>query len=302
MNDDLKFAFFVPFEKSKDEENVYFGGIASTTDVDRDGDMISEKALIKGADGLMKNSTVFFNHKHDQLAVGKVTKAWHEGGKLMVKFTPSKAEGVRDIITQINEGILKSLSIGGKVLKAGNQWHDVLKKDVRVIEDIELYEVSVVGLPANPHASLMANIAKAFGKTVVPDAEKEGGENMVEKPVEVPAISEAKPPEKVVEVTQKEPAADSKCESKPIETPTPPKVEQIAVTPEVVQANPMVSFADFKALREEVAEMKASMRMTKKGLSVQEQPADSQDLVKSETKEAKPFSNRDDRFRKTLGL
>ena len=171
-----EFSFYVPVEvtKSKEGEVSMFGGIASSCAVDRDNDRIETKALGKMAQDLLRNPTVFFNHDHKGLAVGKVVSSEVRGGdKLYIDVQPSKAAGVKDVVTQINEGILRGLSIGGKVKEAETVYDKSLGKDVRIVKDVELYEVSVVGIPANADASIMSSITKAWGDSVVDVSKKE---------------------------------------------------------------------------------------------------------------------------------
>jgi hypothetical protein len=71
-----------------------------------------------------------------------------------------------------------------------------LQKNVRTIEDVNIYEVSVVGIPANPDATISGSIAKAFDfeksrlATTITDDNKEtkgdGSETDEKSPV-VPA-------------------------------------------------------------------------------------------------------------------
>ncbi len=58
-----KFQVYIPFEKKLGEngELKLFGGIASSSGLDRDGDRMSKAVLPKIASDLRKNSTSFFN-------------------------------------------------------------------------------------------------------------------------------------------------------------------------------------------------------------------------------------------------
>jgi len=162
---ELSFKMLIPIEKQYDEMTgklAYFGGIASNSDVDRDNERISSSVLQKMAEDLKINSTVFFNHKHDELPIGKVVEAWVENNNLKVKIMPSKAKACEDIITQVAEGVLKSFSIGGKVKKAETVYDQKSGRNIKEIKDLDLYEVSVVGVPANPGASIGDFISKAF--------------------------------------------------------------------------------------------------------------------------------------------
>ena len=166
VDDGIFFKYVMPFTVKAVTDTstgeMYCEGVASSTTVDRQTERISKAALEKGARDLIKNSTVFFNHKHNELGVGKVIESRAEGDKLYIKFIPSKAKGVEDIVTQIKEGVLKCLSIGGKVKDYDNVYDESLKKDVKLIKELELLEVSVVGIGANPDASITHSISKAF--------------------------------------------------------------------------------------------------------------------------------------------
>lgn len=166
------FQIFIPFEKtvSTDGELRLFGGIASSSSVDRDLERIDKSVMSKIASDLRKNSTVFFNHDTKGLGVGTVTNADVRGDEVYISVSPTKAAGMKDVITQINEGILKSFSIGGKIKDWENQFDEQLGKNVRVIKDVDCYEVSVVGVPSNKDASILSYIQKSFeGDTVTKD-------------------------------------------------------------------------------------------------------------------------------------
>ena len=301
---ELLFKMYLPIEKSVDGQDL-FGGIASSSAIDRDGDIMSPEALAKGAMDLMANSTVFFNHKHDQLAVGKVVKSWVEGGTLRVNIKPSKAKGVEDIITQINEGVLKSFSIGGKITETKMQWDEQLKKDVRVVKGVNLYEVSVVGIPANPDASITSYLSKAFNpqnEYVPTKEEKSGGDNMDEKSVAVPAVSaEVKkevapvPPEiKIEKEAQADSEKCSKCGQSLKKSAETEKSIQQKVEPVIpASANEAILKelnSKYTALEQEVSELK-KMRAERKGLVVDENPVEIEKQATLST--APPISHTD---------
>lgn len=158
------FQIYIPFEKSlsPDGELKLFGGIASSSSVDRDMERMDKAVLSKIASGLRKNSTVFFNHDTKGLGVGTVTNAEVRGEEVYIDVMPTKAPGMADVVTQIKEGILKSFSIGGRILDYEHQFDEKLGKKVRVIKDVDCYEVSVVGVPSNKDATIMSYIAKSF--------------------------------------------------------------------------------------------------------------------------------------------
>lgn len=182
------FEIFIPFEKtvSSDGGLKLFGGIASSSSVDRDMERMDKAVLSKIASGLKKNSTVFFNHDTKGLGVGTVANAEVRGDAVYIDVIPTKAPGMADVVTQIQEGILKSFSIGGKILDYEQEFDEKLGKKVRVIKDVDCYEVSVVGIPSNKDASILSYIAKSFKGDKLDD-NKDNAENAV------PPVSSAEP-------------------------------------------------------------------------------------------------------------
>lgn len=155
------------------KKHLYIAGFASTSGLDRQSDNISEQALRASAKDLMKSGarTVFFNHEHRQLPVGLVVDSKYdefinEDGELIkgiytvVKI--SNANGVEDIRTQIKEGILNSFSIGGKF----NEVEEIKDEDNEFMHfevlSMELFEVSVVGIPAQTRAAILESVTKSF--------------------------------------------------------------------------------------------------------------------------------------------
>lgn len=198
--------------KADAEGKFYLEGYACTTDLDRQDEIILKTALEKALEDVRQNQTVFYEHKSTEYPIGKIvdSKIIDEDGssKLYVKVYISKtAETVR---TLIEEGILNKFSIGGKVLKFRKA--SMEGKEITEIQDMELYEVSVVGLPANIKAeaigfeikkSLEMNLEKKeevkLEKTAeVLKAEKEAEEKLaLEKSLEDKRIADEKAAEEL---------------------------------------------------------------------------------------------------------
>ena len=188
------------FSKGKSREGMtVYEGIASSCNLDRDGERLTKSALAKGASDLLKNSTIFFNHKQDWFGLGKIIDAEVLGNYLKIYWTPSKAKAVQDIILQIEEGVLKCMSVGGRIVDYKKEYDEKLKKDIRVITDLEIFETSVVGIGANPDATISQSMSKAFkvGDNV-------SNEKVEEKPAEVQETPAEEKKEAPAEETKKE--------------------------------------------------------------------------------------------------
>ncbi len=180
---DLEFRVYTtPLEKTGSSgERRLIRGYASVGDVlDRQNEIITLGALVKAREDLLENNTIFYEHKHSELPIGKTIAVDIDEKGLLITVEISKAPFVDSIWTLIQEGILNSFSIGGRVLeseekrdKSGNLFNE--------ITTIELFETSVVGLPANPAAKFEL-ISKSFNRAITEEMQKrEVSNKMAEK-------------------------------------------------------------------------------------------------------------------------
>lgn len=157
INKTIKFTYITSdFTKSdKKEEERVIEGYASTHDIDRQYEVITPDAMKKAVDALLTtNTTVFYEHKHEQFPVGRILDAKVDEKGLWIKVLISKTAD--NVWTLIKEGILNKFSIGGKVKDYHRKFSKDLGRDITYVTDMELYEVSIVGLPANQNASFKA--------------------------------------------------------------------------------------------------------------------------------------------------
>lgn len=160
-----KFKCVTPFTKdtqiyeATEADTSYLGyieGFAATSHKDRYGEVISDQALVNGAMDLLKHPTVFADHDYRiDKAVGRVLESTFEKTEevsgIKVKLGISKTE--TKLWTKIQEGIVRTFSIGGIWLEME---YGEEEGDADIIKDLELWEMSIVGLPANPNASFGA--------------------------------------------------------------------------------------------------------------------------------------------------
>lgn len=137
--------------------SITIEGYANTTTKDRVGDIILEEAWTKGGlNNYLKNPIVLAYHDHSK-PIGLVTETSVTAKGLKVVAEISKAAG--SIYELVSAGILKAFSVGFKVKDADYD----KKTDLFVIKDLELYELSVVAVPANADSTF--SIKKAFSNT-----------------------------------------------------------------------------------------------------------------------------------------
>ena len=183
---DLNFKVYTsPIEKAGHSgERRLIRGYASVGDVlDRQNEVITLGALIKAREDLLKNHTIFYEHKHSELPIGKTIAVDIDKKGLLITVEISKGSHADSVWTLIEEGILNSFSIGGRVLEAEER-RDKNGDLFNEITRIELFETSVVGLPANPAAKFEL-VSKSFSMAITEEMRKRRNSDMSEKKDEV---------------------------------------------------------------------------------------------------------------------
>jgi len=148
----------VPFTTKSDEgdeEELTISGLASTNDEDRSGDIIASDAWTK-RDALanyLKNPIVLAFHDPAQ-PIGKTIA--HEVVDNGLSITAKISKSAGKIIELIKEEILSAFSVGFMIKDADFD----PKSGIFMIKELELYEVSVVSIPANQNA--LFSIEKNF--------------------------------------------------------------------------------------------------------------------------------------------
>lgn len=128
-------------------------GFANTTDKDRVGDVVLAAAFKETMKEYMENPVLLYQHDWDKI-IGHVVEykvvddedAPRQG--LWIKAVISNAKDVDDVRTKIDEGSLKTFSIGYNELIADYD-HD---SETNYVKKLELLEISVVTIPCNPFA------------------------------------------------------------------------------------------------------------------------------------------------------
>jgi HK97 family phage prohead protease len=157
---DKIFELSIPFTITKDsgdaqtDSPVEISGYANTTVKDRQGDVIIAEAWTKGGlTNYSKNPIILAYHDHTQ-PIGRAKGLFVDSNGLKIVADISSTAG--DVYKLIKEGILKAFSVGFRVKDADYD----SATDIFVIKDVELYEVSVVSVPANQDS--LFDVSKCF--------------------------------------------------------------------------------------------------------------------------------------------
>ena len=99
---------------------------------------------------------ILFNHNPD-VPIGRPTLLEETPEGLRLRARISETAAGKDSLTLMRDGVMDSLSIGFDPIKFTYQEHEDDKQMWRHIQEIRLWEVSVVTMPANP-AALITDI------------------------------------------------------------------------------------------------------------------------------------------------
>jgi len=159
----------MPFSKV-DVERRIVSGFATLDNVDKQADIVTTDASVKAFSKFRGN----IREMHQPTAVGKMvnfkedkyfdpeTKKFYSG----VYVSAYISKGAQNTWEKVLDGTLSGFSIGGKM----NDWDDAfdekVEKQIRIIKDYDLVELSLVDNPANQFANILS-IEKVDGVDVV---------------------------------------------------------------------------------------------------------------------------------------
>ena len=138
-----------------EDGGVDIKGSASTSALDRAGDIINADAWTKGGglENYKGNPIILFNHDYNK-PIGRAKDLQVTDNGLEISAKISKAAG--EVTQLIKDGVLGAFSVGFKVKDADY----MTETDGYKIKDAELFEVSVVSVPCNQNATF--GLAKSF--------------------------------------------------------------------------------------------------------------------------------------------
>lgn len=147
------------------ESGKYAYGYAYMTDeADSDGERITEEAFKEAIDSLTNKpyNKVFLIHNYQKIAVGRVVMSYmnSEGYPVVLCKLNENLKDIDEIWGSIKDGYLDSFSIGGRFTDFHLEQED--GRDVVVVTGLELYEISLVSMPASEGASIVGAFQKAY--------------------------------------------------------------------------------------------------------------------------------------------
>lgn len=207
------FYFQIQVKDVTTEQNstsVFIEGFASTPDVDRYQDIVQPTAFKDALEMYMKNPVMLFQHDPNR-PIGNVLSATVTEKGLQIRAEIKDEETAK----MVQDGRMRAMSIGYIPLQSTLQHEDGsafnAEKDsvwdsslIRVIEKLDLVEISIVSTPANGNAlfTVAKSVKSYFNEMVATKSfslsKKDGeSEQTEQKPVEPVVLAEpaAKPQE-----------------------------------------------------------------------------------------------------------
>jgi len=160
------FNIIIPLQKDINSNNLT--GIASTTNVDRDDEKMSDEALQSMVNDIKKTGVnLFGNHEHGwENTLGVINQAELINNSVQVGIILDDAitnPKVPMLLNKLKKGIKLGLSVGGNVTGFSWEYDRSLGKKIKVLDKVKIYEISVVGIPSNADSFL--TIPQAIAKS-----------------------------------------------------------------------------------------------------------------------------------------
>ena len=134
-------------------DSIMIEGYASTTDTDRQGDIVPATVWKNGMKNYLKNPVILAYHDHSE-PVGRMVDHRVDSKGLWIKARISAAAG--EVFNLIKDNVLTAFSIGFRIADAE---YDAAT-ELFVVKDLELHEISVVSVPANQNT--LFSLSKSF--------------------------------------------------------------------------------------------------------------------------------------------
>lgn len=134
-------------------DSITIEGYASTTDIDRHGDVIPASVWEGGLKNYLNNPVILAYHDHDE-PVGRMIEHKVDSKGLWIKARISAA--AETVFNLVKDGVLTAFSVGFRILDA--EYNSAA--EVFLVKELELHEISVVSVPANQNT--LFSLAKSF--------------------------------------------------------------------------------------------------------------------------------------------
>lgn len=143
-------------EANANDGNTLIGYASTFGNVDLGGDVVMPGAFTKSTTAINAKGggiPLLADHVAETASVlGTINGAFEDDHGLVIKARISQAPSAQDTAVKLREGHLSKLSIGYETMNDSYEDRDGVK--VRLLEDVKLWETSVVVFPMNPEATV----------------------------------------------------------------------------------------------------------------------------------------------------
>jgi hypothetical protein len=143
-----------------DKERRIVSGFATLDNVDKQSDIVPSEVSVKAFEQFKGN----IREMHQPVAVGRMVNFRQE--KFFDKSSDSFYNGVyvdayiskgaQDTWEKVLDGTLSGFSIGGVIKESEDMYNKSMDKNVRLVKEYELHELSLVDNPANQFANIVS--------------------------------------------------------------------------------------------------------------------------------------------------
>ena len=163
----------MPFSKV-DKERRTVSGFATLDNVDKQNDIVTTDASLKAFKKFRGN----IREMHQPSAVGKMVSfkedKYYDGDSEKmysgVVVSAYISKGAQDAWEKVLDGTYTGFSIGGRMNKWDDAYDEKMDKQIRIIKDYDLVELSLVDSPANQFANIIS-VEKVDGVDIVKGAD-----------------------------------------------------------------------------------------------------------------------------------
>jgi len=143
-----------------DKERRIVSGFATLDNVDKQSDIVPSEVSVKAFEKFKGN----IREMHQPVAVGRMVNFRQE--KFFDKSSDSFYNGVfvdayiskgaQDTWEKVLDGTLSGFSIGGVIKESEDMYNKEMDKNIRLVKEYELHELSLVDNPANQFANIVS--------------------------------------------------------------------------------------------------------------------------------------------------
>lgn len=132
--------------------------VASTAAEDSYGEVVAQQWKLER---YLANPVVLYSHESRELPIGRAENVRVEDGKLLATLVfATGTERAEEVWNLVQQGMLKGVSVGFR--PHTTRWEKRDGREILVLDDNELLEISITPIPANPEALAQLR-ARSFG-------------------------------------------------------------------------------------------------------------------------------------------